>query len=120
MSTDGGYRTYAGEDLVTGEGVSVEVPVASVPSRVASRLIDLVITVVLALGSFFVVGMLVGGTSDDDAEVVAAEARPGGFPTPPMPTGGAVRGSAAPLVFDSPTRVTATAGTSGDVSGEES
>ena len=64
MSVDGGYRTYAGEDLVTGEGVSVEVPVASVPSRVASRLIDLVITVVLALGSFFVVGMLVGGTSE--------------------------------------------------------
>ena len=41
MSVDGGYRTYAGDDVVTGEGVSVEVPVASVPSRVASRLLDL-------------------------------------------------------------------------------
>lgn len=64
MSVDGGYRTYAGDDLVTGEGVSVEVPVASVPSRVASRLLDLLITLALALGGFFVVGMLVRGTSD--------------------------------------------------------
>lgn len=63
MSVDGGYRTYAGDDVVTGEGVSVEVPVASVPSRVASRLLDLLVTLLLALGSFFAVGMLVGGTS---------------------------------------------------------
>ncbi|KGN35559.1 hypothetical protein N803_06505 [Knoellia subterranea KCTC 19937] len=60
---DGGYRTYAGEDLVTGEAVSVEVPVASVISRVASRLIDLVITAVLAFVGLFVTGMLVGSLS---------------------------------------------------------
>lgn len=64
MSIDGGYQTYAGEDVVTGEGVSVEVPVASVPSRVAARLIDLLITFVLALVGFFVLGMLVGFASD--------------------------------------------------------
>lgn len=64
MSIDGGYRTYAGDDMVTGEGVSVEVPVASIPSRVASRLIDLLITVVLGVVAFFVIGVLVGATSD--------------------------------------------------------
>ncbi|MEO9324407.1 NADH-quinone oxidoreductase subunit NuoH [Nocardioides sp. C4-1] len=74
-----------------------------------------VVLVVLLLMFF------IGGKESDDAEEPAAEVTPGGFPTPPMPTGGAVRGSAAPLVFDSPTRVTATAGTAaGDSSGEES
>ena len=43
--------------------------------------------------------------ADDEPEA----AQPGAFPTPPMPAGGAVRGAAAPLVFDSPARVTATA-----------
>lgn len=64
MSIDGGYRTYAGEDLVTGEGVTVEIPVASILSRIASRLIDLLITVVLGIIAFFVIGVLVGATSD--------------------------------------------------------
>ena len=71
MSIDGGYRTYAGDDVVTGEGVSVEVPVASVPSRIASRLIDLLITVILAIGAFFVVGSLVGLTSDAVAQAAS-------------------------------------------------
>ena len=35
---------------------------------------------------------------DDDAETTAGVA--GGFPTPPMPVGGAVRGAAQPLTFD--------------------
>lgn len=64
MSVDGGYRTYAGEDVVTGEGVSVEVPVAGVLSLMAARFIDLVITLVLAIGAFFAVGSLVGNLSD--------------------------------------------------------
>lgn len=64
MSVDGGYRTYAGEDVVTGEGVSVEVPVAGVPGLIAARLIDLVITFVLALVAFFAVGSLIGNMSD--------------------------------------------------------
>ncbi|MCG8151141.1 NADH-quinone oxidoreductase subunit H, partial [Pimelobacter simplex] len=39
----------------------------------------------------------------DADEAVAAPAAPraGGFPTPPMPAGGAVRGAAAPIVFRS-------------------
>ncbi|MEO6587555.1 MAG: RDD family protein [Knoellia sp.] len=71
MSIEGGYRTYAGEDVITGEGVSVEVPVASVLGRVASRLIDLLITAVLAVGSFFVLGSLVGLTSDAVGQAAA-------------------------------------------------
>lgn len=68
MSVDGGYRTYAGDDVVTGEGVSVEVPVASVLSRIAARLIDLAITFVLAVVLFFGVSMLVGSMSDAVAQ----------------------------------------------------
>ena len=62
---------------------------------------------VVLLAMFFV-----GGKDDAVDEAPAAEVRPGGFPTPSMPTGGAVRGSAAPLAFDDPNRVTATAATS--------
>jgi len=38
-------------------------------------------------------------TDDDDAGELEQEARPGAFPTPAMPAGGAVRGGAAPLTF---------------------
>ncbi|KAB2808278.1 NADH-quinone oxidoreductase subunit NuoH [Pimelobacter simplex] len=37
----------------------------------------------------------------DEAVAAPAAARAGGFPTPPMPAGGAVRGAAAPIVFRS-------------------
>lgn len=36
---------------------------------------------------------------DADEPVAVGVPRPGGFPVPPMPAGGAVRGAAAPLVF---------------------
>ncbi|MDZ5622740.1 NADH-quinone oxidoreductase subunit NuoH [Nocardioides bizhenqiangii] len=48
--------------------------------------------------------------SDDDATHLAAP-RSGGYPVPPMPAGGAVRGAARPLVFAADERVT-TPGTS--------
>jgi uncharacterized RDD family membrane protein YckC len=51
MSTGAGYRSYAGDDMVTGEGVEVELPVAGVPVRAASGMIDLLVaTVLLVLG----------------------------------------------------------------------
>ncbi|GAA4112171.1 NADH-quinone oxidoreductase subunit NuoH [Nocardioides fonticola] len=55
---------------------------------------------VVFLGLFFVGEK----TPEDDATAVAVPVTPraGGFPTPPMPAGGAVRGAAAPLTF--PTR----------------
>ena len=64
---------------------------------------------VLFLVLFFI------GDSDkgdqDEEETASADAYAGGFPVPPMPTGGAVRGPAAPLTFDRPA-------TSATVSGE--
>ena len=50
------------------------------------------------------------GTEDEDAEAAPAAGLAGGFPTPPMPTGGAVQGAAQPLTFHSPT-TTVPAGT---------
>jgi NADH-quinone oxidoreductase subunit H len=56
-------------------------------------------------------------TADADAEV---DAFAGGFPTPPMPTGGAVRGAALPLTFaERRTTVTGTADDSTPASDEE-
>jgi NADH-quinone oxidoreductase subunit H len=45
--------------------------------------------------------------SDAPEEEEVAEDRPAGFPVPPMPAGGAVRGSAAPLTFDNDKKVQA-------------
>lgn len=59
-----GYRAYAGEDVVTGEGVAVELPVAGVPQRMASGAIDLFVTVVLLLGVGLAFGLLTAHTSD--------------------------------------------------------
>jgi uncharacterized RDD family membrane protein YckC len=64
VSDPGGYRSYAGDDLVTGEGVAVEVPAASVASRMASGAIDVVVTVVVLVGGLLVLGMGLGGASD--------------------------------------------------------
>ena len=46
---------------------------------------------------------------DDEEETRAAHttSRPGAFPTPPMPAGGAARGAAEPLTFESPTTTVA-------------
>jgi NADH-quinone oxidoreductase subunit H len=49
-------------------------------------------------------------TADEEAETAPAGRPVGGFPTPPMPTGGAVRGAAEPLTFHQPT-TTVPAGT---------
>jgi uncharacterized RDD family membrane protein YckC len=59
-----GYRAYASEDVVTGEGVAVELPVASTMARAVSGLIDLVVALVLLFVGVWVVGVLVADTSD--------------------------------------------------------
>ena len=53
----------------------------------------------------FLVLFFVGDSGDSDgdeetAEATTTDAYAGGFPVPPMPAGGAVRGAAAPLSFD--------------------
>lgn len=64
MTDPGGYRSYATDDLVTGEGVAVEVPVASVAARMASGAIDVVLGYVLLIGGFMVLGALSSESSD--------------------------------------------------------
>lgn len=61
---DVGYRAYASEDVVTGEGVAVELPVASTMARAASGLLDLVVAVVLLVAAAWGVGFLVAGSSE--------------------------------------------------------
>lgn len=59
-----GYRAYASEDVVTGEGVSVELPVAGTMTRAASGIIDLLVAIVLLIAAVWTVGALVAETSE--------------------------------------------------------
>ena len=53
-----------------------------------------------ALAVVFLVLFFIGGTAEEDTSTVPAAAPVGGFPVPPMPAGGPVRGAAVPLTFD--------------------
>lgn len=64
MSTAAGYRSYGGDDMVTGEGVEVELPVAGVLSRAASGLIDLLVAAGLMIAGAVFVAVVFGGTSE--------------------------------------------------------
>ncbi|WP_182379103.1 NADH-quinone oxidoreductase subunit NuoH [Nocardioides sp. WS12] len=58
----------------------------------------------VAIGVVLVVMLLtflIPEGKDDSAIVSVTTPRPGGYPVPPMPTGGAVQGAAAPLTFRS-------------------
>ncbi len=55
------------------------------------------------LAALFLVLFFVGDAETEDeeeAEEAPADAFAGGFPVPPMPAGGPVRGAAQPLVFE--------------------
>lgn len=65
-----GYRAYASEDVVTGEGVAVELPVASTMHRAASGVIDLAVAVALLIAMVWGLGVLVAETSDAVATAV--------------------------------------------------
>ncbi len=71
MSDPGGYRSYAGDDLVTGEGVAVEVPSASVASRMASGALDIALAAVLLIGGFLFFSVALVSVSDAVLGVVA-------------------------------------------------
>jgi uncharacterized RDD family membrane protein YckC len=62
----GGYRAYASEDVVTGEGVAVELPVATTLVRAVSQLID----VVIGIGLLFVVMLGTGFLTATSSEAV--------------------------------------------------
>lgn len=58
MARSEAYRSYAGDELVTGEGVAVELPVAGLGVRVVSGLIDLVTGLLLLLAGAFLLTWL--------------------------------------------------------------
>ena len=58
------------------------------------------------LAALFVVLFFIGDSSTEDEEAAPEPAPAGGFPVPPMPVGGPVRGAAQPLTFDTRPSVT--------------
>ena len=65
------YRSYAADEVVTGEGVAVEVPVASVGLRIASGLIDALVLGVVAVVLSIVLAFLPLGGSEAIEAIVA-------------------------------------------------
>ena len=70
MESSTGYRAYASEDVVTGEGVAVELPVATTMVRAASILIDITVSVVLLVLVVLGTGLLVAQASDAVAQAM--------------------------------------------------
>jgi uncharacterized RDD family membrane protein YckC len=64
VGSPGGYRSYASDDIVTGEGVAVELPVASVLARAGSGLIDVLVVLALLFVAVFTLPVLAGHTSE--------------------------------------------------------
>ena len=64
MTTGAGYRSYSGDDMVTGEGVSVELPVAGVALRAASGLIDLCLVAVAMIAGVITIGAVFSAPSE--------------------------------------------------------
>jgi NADH-quinone oxidoreductase subunit H len=58
------------------------------------------------LAVFFLVLFFIGDRAEAEDTTEPAAATPGGFPVPPMPTGGPVRGAAQPLTFRTSSTVT--------------
>jgi uncharacterized RDD family membrane protein YckC len=71
VSDPGGYRSYAGDDLVTGEGVAVEVPSASVGLRMVSGAIDVAVTVGVLVGGIFLFTSATDAASEAVQGIVA-------------------------------------------------
>lgn len=71
MESSTGYRAYASEDVVTGEGVAVELPVATTMVRAVSILIDVVVSVVLLVLVTLGIGLLVAESSDAVAQAMS-------------------------------------------------
>ncbi|MBI2245397.1 MAG: NADH-quinone oxidoreductase subunit NuoH [Nocardioides sp.] len=53
-----------------------------------------------ALAVVFLVLFFIGGAAEEEPTTVPEAAPAGGYPVPPMPAGGPVRGAAVPLTFD--------------------
>jgi NADH-quinone oxidoreductase subunit H len=66
------------------------------------------------LAVIFLVLFFIGDRSEEEETAPEAAPATGGFPVPPMPAGGAVRGAARPLTFASPTHTTSSTVTGGE------
>jgi uncharacterized RDD family membrane protein YckC len=64
------FATLTQDDLVTGEGVALDLPAAGLGVRLVSGLIDILATIVIAFVTFFV--LLVAASRTDDALLQAA------------------------------------------------
>ena len=64
------FATLTTDDLVTGEAVALDLPAASLGSRIASGLIDVVVTMVVFIAASFV--FVVAALQDDGALIWAA------------------------------------------------
>lgn len=58
------YATLTSDDLVTGEAVALDLPAASFGSRIASGLIDVIVTVISAFVAVLVLTLVAGGTDE--------------------------------------------------------
>lgn len=58
------FATLTADDLVTGEAVALDLPPASIGMRMASGLIDVVVTVVLLFVALLTAGIAVAGTDE--------------------------------------------------------
>jgi uncharacterized RDD family membrane protein YckC len=63
-AADAGYRGYASDDVVTGEGVAVELPVATVIARAGSGILDLLVAALLLLVATIGLQLLAGRASE--------------------------------------------------------
>ena len=64
--------------------------------------------IIIGVAAVVFFGLFLVGEAPKEEDAVAAD-EPSGFPVPPMPAGGPVRGSAAPLTFDTNKKVEAEA-----------
>ena len=58
------FQTLTADDLVTGEAVALDLPPASLGTRIASGLLDVLVTMVLLIGVIFVLLLAAGSASD--------------------------------------------------------
>lgn len=62
--SDPGYRTYVADEIVTGEGVAVELPITPVFGRILAGIIDTVVSAVLLFGGVYAVSVVTAFSSD--------------------------------------------------------
>lgn len=75
----GDYASVTGDDLVTGEAVALDLPPASLGARIASGVIDVIVTYVLLLGIFVVFIIAASGASERNLDAVGTIAVVGTF-----------------------------------------